>query len=135
MPFDAQTVPIDFPGLSTEAYQAQYRVLEPLSLFNVILILVFLFLLVLAVKHHFHVNRNSVVKRLDPMRKPQPPGDVRQALSQGMSGLIPDLPIFAKWCEVTIRVTKAGITPWWAGEEVTVGWISQLFCGLLQSLI
>lgn len=56
---DAQTDPIDMPGFSTETYQAQYRVLEAFSLFNVILILAFLlFLLALAVKHHFRVNRN-----------------------------------------------------------------------------
>lgn len=56
---DAQTDPIDIPGFSTETYQAQYRVLEAFSLFNVILILAFLlFLLALTVKHHFRVNRN-----------------------------------------------------------------------------
>ncbi|KAG1755680.1 hypothetical protein EDB19DRAFT_1662446 [Suillus lakei] len=56
---DTETVSIDVPGFSTETYQAQYRVLEAFSLFNVILILAFLlFLLALAVKHHFRVNRN-----------------------------------------------------------------------------
>lgn len=49
---------IDIPGFSTEAYQAQYRVLEAFSLFNVILIWGFFFLLLgLALKHHFRVNR------------------------------------------------------------------------------
>jgi len=56
---DAETDPIDIPGFSTETYQAQYRVLEAFSLFNVILIWSFLlFLLALAVKHHYRVNRN-----------------------------------------------------------------------------
>jgi len=61
--------------VSTETYQAQYRVLEAFSLFNVILgkppesifenmslspvVWSFLlFLLALAVKHHYRVNRN-----------------------------------------------------------------------------
>lgn len=61
--------------VSTETYQAQYRVLEAFSLFNVILGKPFqsifwnmslspvvwsflLFLLALAVKHHYRVNRN-----------------------------------------------------------------------------
>jgi len=49
---------IDIPGFSTETYQAQYRVLEAFSLFNVILIWgFFFFLLGLALKHHFRVNR------------------------------------------------------------------------------
>jgi len=44
--------PVD-GGFSTETYQAQYRVLEALSLFNAILLLGFLlFLFALAVKHH-----------------------------------------------------------------------------------
>ncbi|OAX43484.1 hypothetical protein K503DRAFT_847149 [Rhizopogon vinicolor AM-OR11-026] len=56
---DAETTPIDIPGFSTETYQAQYRVLEAFSLFNVILVWSFLlFLLALAVKHHYRVNRN-----------------------------------------------------------------------------
>lgn len=46
-------VPIEMPGFTTEIYQAQYRVLEAFSLFNVILILgFFLFLLFLAWRHH-----------------------------------------------------------------------------------
>ncbi|KAG1866611.1 hypothetical protein DFJ58DRAFT_654623 [Suillus subalutaceus] len=56
---DTLTDPVDVPGFSTETYQAQYRVLEAFSLFNVILILAFLFfLLALAVKHCLRVNRN-----------------------------------------------------------------------------
>ncbi|KAI0254385.1 hypothetical protein BJV78DRAFT_1274206 [Lactifluus subvellereus] len=50
--------PID-GGFSTEAYQAQYRVLEAFSLFNAILILGFLLLLFgLAVKHHMNGRRD-----------------------------------------------------------------------------
>ncbi|KAJ8595982.1 hypothetical protein M405DRAFT_806217 [Rhizopogon salebrosus TDB-379] len=56
---DTETEPIDVPGFSTETYQAQYRVLEAFSLFNVILVWAFLLLLLaLAVKHHYRVNRN-----------------------------------------------------------------------------
>ncbi|KAF8138274.1 hypothetical protein EV363DRAFT_518899 [Boletus edulis] len=45
--------------VSTETYQAQYRVLEAFSLFNVILVWGFLlFLLGLALKHYYRVNRN-----------------------------------------------------------------------------
>ncbi|KAI9574870.1 hypothetical protein HD554DRAFT_116363 [Boletus coccyginus] len=45
--------------VSTETYQAQYRVLEAFSLFNVILVWGFLlFLLGMALKHYYRVNRN-----------------------------------------------------------------------------
>ncbi|KAF8845786.1 hypothetical protein BDN67DRAFT_986894 [Paxillus ammoniavirescens] len=50
---------VDADGFSTETYQAQYRVLEAFSLFNVILIWGFLlFLLGMALKHYYRVNRN-----------------------------------------------------------------------------
>jgi len=52
-------IPIEMPGFSTEIYQAQYRVLEAFSLFNVILILGFLlFLLFLAWRHHSRGERS-----------------------------------------------------------------------------
>jgi len=52
-------VPIDMPGFNTETYQAQYRVMEAFSLFNVILILGFLlFLLFLAWRHHARGQRS-----------------------------------------------------------------------------
>ncbi|KAH7929459.1 hypothetical protein BV22DRAFT_1029508 [Leucogyrophana mollusca] len=55
---ESDTDPIDIPGFSTDTYQAQYRVLEAFSLFNVILIWGFLlFLLGMALRHHFRVNR------------------------------------------------------------------------------
>jgi len=51
-------VPIEMPSFTTEIYQAQYRVLEAFSLFNVILILgFFLFLLFLAWRHHARGDR------------------------------------------------------------------------------
>jgi hypothetical protein len=51
-------VPIEMPGFTTEIYQAQYRVLEAFSLFNVILIWLFLLLLLfLAWRHHSLGNR------------------------------------------------------------------------------
>ncbi|KAH7887730.1 hypothetical protein F5I97DRAFT_1805033 [Phlebopus sp. FC_14] len=54
-----ETDPIDVAGFSTETYQAQYRVLEAFSLFNVILVWGFLlFLLGMALKHYYRVNRN-----------------------------------------------------------------------------
>lgn len=54
-----ETTPVDVTGFSTDTYQAQYRVLEAFSLFNVILIWGFLlFLLGMAVKHYYRVNRN-----------------------------------------------------------------------------
>lgn len=54
-----ETTPVDIAGFSTNTYQAQYRVLEAFSLFNVILIWGFLlFLLSMAVKHHYRANRN-----------------------------------------------------------------------------
>lgn len=54
-----ETTPVDVSGFSTDTYQAQYRVLEAFSLFNVILIWGFLlFLLGMAVKHYYRVNRN-----------------------------------------------------------------------------
>jgi len=50
---------VDVAGFSTETYQAQYRVLEAFSLFNVILVWGFLlFLLGMALKHYYRVNRN-----------------------------------------------------------------------------
>ncbi|KIJ70550.1 hypothetical protein HYDPIDRAFT_105293 [Hydnomerulius pinastri MD-312] len=50
---------VDVAGFSTETYQAQYRVLEAFSLFNVILVWGFLlFLLGIALKHYYRVNRN-----------------------------------------------------------------------------
>jgi hypothetical protein len=50
---------VDVAGFSTETYQAQYRVLEAFSLFNVILIWGFLFFLLgMALKHYYRVNRN-----------------------------------------------------------------------------
>lgn len=53
------TTPVDVAGFSTEAYQAQYRVLEAFSLFNVILVWSFLlFLLAVAVKHHRQGHTN-----------------------------------------------------------------------------
>ncbi|EGO27525.1 hypothetical protein SERLADRAFT_461138 [Serpula lacrymans var. lacrymans S7.9] len=55
---DTLADPIQYPGFSTETYQAQYRVLEAFSLFNAILIWgFFLLLLVLAVRHYRNVNR------------------------------------------------------------------------------
>lgn len=54
-----ETTLVDVAGFSTDTYQAQYRVLEAFSLFNVILVWGFLlFLLTMAVKHHYRVNRN-----------------------------------------------------------------------------
>jgi len=51
-------VPIDMPGFDTETYQAQYRVMEAFSLFNVILIWAFLLLLLfLAWRHHARGHR------------------------------------------------------------------------------
>lgn len=51
-------VPMEMPSFTTEIYQAQYRVLEAFSLFNVILIWGFLlFLLFLALRHHTRGNR------------------------------------------------------------------------------
>jgi hypothetical protein len=50
---------VDVAGFSTETYQAQYRVLEAFSLFNVILVWGFLlFLLGMTLKHYYRVNRN-----------------------------------------------------------------------------
>ncbi|KAG9317284.1 hypothetical protein JVU11DRAFT_1479 [Chiua virens] len=50
---------VNVAGFSTETYQAQYRVLEAFSLFNVILVWGFLlFLLGMALKHYYRVNRN-----------------------------------------------------------------------------
>ncbi|KAF9221978.1 hypothetical protein BS17DRAFT_709776 [Gyrodon lividus] len=50
---------VDAAGFSTDTYQAQYRVLEAFSLFNVILLWGFLmFLLGMALKHYYRVNRN-----------------------------------------------------------------------------
>ncbi|KAI0796636.1 hypothetical protein C8Q75DRAFT_802322 [Abortiporus biennis] len=47
------TEPFDMPGFNTETYHAQYRVLEAFSIFNVILIFAFLFMLsFLAFRHH-----------------------------------------------------------------------------------
>jgi len=55
----AGSVLIDVPGFSTETYRAQYRVLEAFSLFNVILIWVFLlFVLFLALRDHFRGERH-----------------------------------------------------------------------------
>jgi hypothetical protein len=52
-------VPIEMPGFNTETYQAQYRVIEAFSLFNVILIWAFLlFLLFLAWRHHSSGQRS-----------------------------------------------------------------------------
>ncbi|KAL4075851.1 hypothetical protein J3A83DRAFT_4223312 [Scleroderma citrinum] len=54
-----ETTLVDVAGFSTDIYHAQYHVLEAFSLFNVILVWGFLlFLLGMAVKHHYHVNRN-----------------------------------------------------------------------------
>jgi len=51
-------VPIEMPGFNTETYQAQYRVLEAFSIFNIILILGFLlFLLFLAWRYHARGER------------------------------------------------------------------------------
>jgi len=52
-------VPMEMPGFNTDTYQAQYRVMEAFSLFNVILIFAFLlFLLFLAWRHHSHGQRS-----------------------------------------------------------------------------
>ncbi|KIP10620.1 hypothetical protein PHLGIDRAFT_18279 [Phlebiopsis gigantea 11061_1 CR5-6] len=53
------TEPTELPGFNTETFHAQYRVLEAFSVFNVILILGFLFfLLYLAVRHHKWEHRD-----------------------------------------------------------------------------
>ncbi|KAA1466382.1 hypothetical protein DENSPDRAFT_831198 [Dentipellis sp. KUC8613] len=56
---DADTEPID-GGFSTETYQAQYRVLEAFALFNVALVLGFLFLLFGLAMRHYLMGRKQV---------------------------------------------------------------------------
>jgi len=52
------TTLVEVPGFSTEAYQAQYRVIEAFSVLNVILIWGFLsFLLFLAMRYHLRGDR------------------------------------------------------------------------------
>ncbi|THH14684.1 hypothetical protein EW146_g5679 [Bondarzewia mesenterica] len=55
---ETDTVPIDVQGFSTETYQAQYRVLEAFSLFNVVLVWGFLAILFgLALRQYLLGNR------------------------------------------------------------------------------
>lgn len=57
--YSADNELVEVPGFTTETYQAQYRVLEAFSFFNMILIWAFLiFLLVLALRQHSMGRRN-----------------------------------------------------------------------------
>jgi len=101
------TDPVDVSGFSTETYQAQYRVLEAFSLFNVILVWsFFLFLLGLTLRHHLRGNRKVwrtpvniypwFAPRSSPQSKQLPAPVTSRSRSRGRSHGVSDARAYAE---------------------------------------